>query len=83
MATVSEEATAHAAAEEFNLTEEEVLACSFEQWYECFKNVTPRSTILTLPDDFVAYLRADGIELPAGCAKDNDAADSDSDWGDR
>eukprot|EP00971_Amphidinium_carterae_P231052 4585071-Amphidinium_carterae.1 len=34
--------------------------------YERFQQHTPHSIILPLSEEFVAYLNADGIELPKG-----------------
>ncbi|KAI8927090.1 D123-domain-containing protein [Entophlyctis helioformis] len=39
--------------------------CAFSSWYPSFSAVTLKSHIISpLPDDFVAYLHADGIFLP-------------------
>mmetsp|Transcript_60623 Transcript_60623/g.195288 ORF Transcript_60623/g.195288 Transcript_60623/m.195288 type:complete len:330 (+) Transcript_60623:103-1092(+) len=58
---------------------EEVLACSFDRWYEEFQDVTFASRAISLPEDFVQYLLADGVRVPVQA----DAASSDdSQWGD-
>lgn len=64
-------------------TIQQVLNCSFGSWYPKFRRVTPKARILSpLPDDFIKYLHADGIQLPndsrLGHAGD-DNSDQDSD----
>jgi len=58
------------------MLEEEVLACAFGEWYERFRSVTFKSEVISLPEDFVKYLLADGIKVKA----DDDCA-SESSWG--
>ncbi|KAI9183412.1 hypothetical protein H9P43_004329 [Blastocladiella emersonii ATCC 22665] len=36
---------------------------AFDQWYPLFRKETVRSVVIDLPDDYVAYLHADGIAL--------------------
>lgn len=68
------------------MLEEEVLACSFDRWYDRFHGLTFRSRVIPLPEDFVQYLLADGIALPAAAVdgeRQHDADGSDSEgWGD-
>lgn len=40
--------------------------CSFSSWYDSFRKVTIKSRIIPLQQDFIDYLLADGIVLPAG-----------------
>lgn len=64
---------------------DEVLACSFERWYDKFRDVTFTSRVIVLPEDFVKYLMADGIQMPGGLGENtaaNNGEDSDSEWGD-
>ena len=44
-------------------TAQQILNCSFQQWYPVFKSVTFRSQIVTLSKDFVDYLVQDGVFL--------------------
>lgn len=63
----------------------EVLQCSFENWYPTFKNETPKSICIPLPDGFVDYLLADSIILPKSeepfqnHSKAGDSSDDDDD----
>jgi hypothetical protein len=45
-------------------TAEDILACSIDRWYPLFQRHSPRTTILTLPDEFVQYLHQDSVILP-------------------
>jgi len=62
-----------------NSQEEEVLACSFHRWYQDFLSVTFPSVVIALPEVFIEYLLADGINLPHQMT--DDGSDS-SGWGD-
>lgn len=66
------------------MQEEEVLACSFDSWYEKFREITLRSCVIPLPEDFVSYLLADGICMPSGVGFNGggEGDDSDGEWGD-
>ncbi|CAC5413039.1 Cell division cycle protein 123 homolog,Cell division cycle protein 123 [Mytilus coruscus] len=44
---------------------DEVLQCSFPSWYNKFKDITIKSYMIPLPQEFIDYLHADGIVLPA------------------
>lgn len=46
------------------VTREELLQCRISSWYQQFEDHTFRSVILALPDEFVAWLLADGLFLP-------------------
>lgn len=65
-------------AEETNMREDEVLACSFSAWYDRFRHITFKSEIISLPQAFVDFLGTDGLRVPR-C--EDDAASADS-WGD-
>ena len=54
---------------------EEVLCCSFEQWYPKMKKVTFRSNVLSLSQEFIDYLLADGLVLPKSTSVAGHAAD--------
>ncbi|CAJ1385733.1 unnamed protein product, partial [Effrenium voratum] len=61
---------------ESEMHEEEITACSFENWFHLFKRSTFKSEIIPLPEAFVRYLLADGIHVP------NERSDAVSDgWG--
>ncbi|XP_042907499.1 translation initiation factor eIF2 assembly protein isoform X2 [Parasteatoda tepidariorum] len=66
---------------------EEVEQCSFQNWYNNFKNVSVKSIILPLPDDFIKYILADGIILPKSTnvshvvsTNDSDLSDEEETW---
>lgn len=44
----------------------DVMKCSFQNWYQEFRNITVESVILPVSDEFKAYLLKDGIILPRG-----------------
>ncbi|XP_039262586.2 translation initiation factor eIF2 assembly protein-like isoform X1 [Styela clava] len=49
------------------LTKEHVMNCMFSKWYSQFSDITIKSFIIPLPDDFVEYLQKDGpLILPKG-----------------
>lgn len=67
--------------DEPEMREEEVLACAFAAWYERFQSVTFKSEVIPLPESFVTFLEADGINL--GPRQGRTRSDSDSSgWGD-
>ncbi|GAB1609591.1 cell division cycle protein 123 homolog [Argonauta hians] len=69
-----------------------VLNCSFSSWYPGFKNITPTSAIIPLPNQFIDYLKADRVFLPEGSGQiqpkgrqdaesdDEDYFDDDYEW---
>lgn len=67
-----------------SMREEEVIACSFDNWYAKFKDISLRSSVIPLSEDFVQYLLADGISMPGsvGFNAGNDENDDNSEWGD-
>eukprot|EP00439_Symbiodinium_sp_Y106_P032313 s6575_g3.t2 len=65
---------------EETMVEEEVLACQFASWFPTFRDVTFKSEILPLSEDFVKYLLADGIHVPVSKPQESDGA-SDGSWG--
>lgn len=80
-------ARAEEAVEGGPLSEEEVLACSFERWYSTFREHTFRSRILPLSEEAVRYLQADGVRVPRarprrGAAAEEAGSEGSSDWGD-
>lgn len=54
------------------LTRKSVDACAFQNWFPKYRRITPKATVLELPDDFAAYLKADGVFLPSS-ADDEDS----------
>jgi len=42
---------------------QEVINCMFHKWYDLFKPVTFKSSIIHLPNEFVEYLEEDGIVM--------------------
>ncbi|KAJ8302131.1 hypothetical protein KUTeg_021118 [Tegillarca granosa] len=55
----------------------EVQHCNFSVWYPKFKELTIRSYVLPLPEEFLEYLHADGVVLPQGSAIGNTVYDED------
>jgi hypothetical protein len=45
-------------------TEEEIDACQFWKWYPILQKNSIRSVILDLDEEFIAYLKEDGVVLP-------------------
>lgn len=42
-------------------------ACSIENWYEDFQDVTIRTNIVKIPKNVLSYFRADFMVLPSEC----------------
>ncbi|KAL3852393.1 hypothetical protein ACJMK2_016044 [Sinanodonta woodiana] len=59
---------------------ENVLNCSFSSWYSVFKDVTTKSLVIPLPQEFLEYLHSDGLVLPeqSVAASSNENADEDN-----
>lgn len=52
--------------EDIVVSPEEILACSYSQWYPLFKSHTVESKIIApLPKQFLEYLASESIKLPA------------------
>ena len=45
-------------------SEEEILQCQFEKWYNLFEKCTIRSRVIPLTEEFINYLGEDGVILP-------------------
>jgi hypothetical protein len=82
-------------AEPVKPTVEDVWACQFSRWYKTFRSlpiesfsrkaVTIKSVILPLPDDFIDYLKTDGVQLPVEAVKLSSCTPDhieDDEWGD-
>ena len=54
-----------------------ILNCSVHSWYPRFRSLTPKSRLISLPQPFLTYLRADGIVLPSNATADDDSGYSD------
>lgn len=61
---------------ELPVTRDEVMACSFDQWYPKLKRYTPTLKIIAIPKDFFRFLDQDLIKLP-GDNKVEEIDDSD------
>ena len=63
-----------------------LLSCLFTAWWPLLRRHTIASRVISLPDEFVAYLQEDGMKLPEKMAPARayrDALDdSDSEWSD-
>src|SRR3989338_7905050 len=46
----------------YELTHQDVLNCRFDQWHPLFSSRTFASQVIPLPEEFLAYLQADGID---------------------
>lgn len=42
-----------------------ILNCSYPKWHATYRSLTPKSRIIPLTPEFLAYLREDGIILPS------------------
>lgn len=60
------------------LTKSHILNCSFHSWYSKYKSITPKARLISLPDQFISYLRADGIVLPHEPSGSQQWSDNDS-----
>lgn len=50
---------------DITITRQNIENCSFSKWYPLFKHHTTRSRILKpIPEEFIEYLKQDGIKLP-------------------
>lgn len=66
------------------LTRQHVMNCEFSQWYPLFKDVTFKSHIIELPNQFLEWLKTDGLSLPSNTptsifCTNKDECDSDDD----
>merc|ERR1712183_626354 len=43
---------------------QQLVNCTFSEWYHNFKDMTFKSEIIPLPSIFIQYLSSDGIVLP-------------------
>ena len=63
-----------------------LLSCSFTSWWPLMKRHTMASRVIALPDEFVAYLQEDGMQLPDKLApvraSRDELDDSESEWSD-
>lgn len=49
------------------VTGQDVINCSFSLWYTKYHRLAPRARIIKpLPDEFLTFLKSDGIVLPGG-----------------
>ena len=64
------------------MKQKNVLNCQFPSWYHIFKNVTFRSKIIPLQQDFIDYLNEDGIVLPSGNDSPNEFINNNEDEAD-
>jgi hypothetical protein len=49
------------------LTGQDILNCSFSSWYTKYHRLSPRARIIKpLPEEFLHYLKSDGIVVPGG-----------------
>lgn len=71
--------------EDLKVSKEQVIACSYSNWYRKFRPYVAKSIVIKpLPDEFIEYLSSESIRLPQE-NKDEVVADSDneySDWSD-
>jgi D123 len=57
-----------AAEDEFPpITGQDIINCSFSSWYTKYHRLSPRARIIKpLPEEFIAFLKSDGIVIPGG-----------------
>eukprot|EP00429_Kryptoperidinium_foliaceum_P052391 CAMPEP_0176075504 /NCGR_PEP_ID=MMETSP0120_2-20121206/37738_1 /TAXON_ID=160619 /ORGANISM="Kryptoperidinium foliaceum, Strain CCMP 1326" /LENGTH=355 /DNA_ID=CAMNT_0017409209 /DNA_START=60 /DNA_END=1124 /DNA_ORIENTATION=+ len=68
--------------EEPEMQESDVMACTFAAWYSKFRPITFKSEVIPLPEDFVKYLMADGIQAVGATRADDDERSSNASWAD-
>lgn len=56
-----------------------ILNCAYPKWHATYRPLTPKSRIVPLTPEFLAYLRADGIVLPADEQQTSTLSDSEDD----
>ncbi|KAA8909095.1 D123-domain-containing protein [Sphaerosporella brunnea] len=56
-----------------------ILNCSYPKWHSNYRSLTPKTRIVPLTPEFLDYLRADGIVLPADEEQITSLSDSESD----
>ena len=67
------------------VTKSHILNCAYPRWHPVYRSLTPKSRVIPLTPDFLAYLREDGIFLPSdevqisSLSDSEDDSDSDSD----
>ncbi|KAJ9154850.1 hypothetical protein NKR23_g2221 [Pleurostoma richardsiae] len=63
------------------VTRDHILHCSYDYWFPKYRTSCIRSRVISLPPEFVEYIREDGIILADddGNSQDGDAEDDD-DW---
>jgi hypothetical protein len=55
-----------------------ILNCSYPKWHATYRSLTPKTRIVPLTPEFLEYLRADGIVLPADEQQITSLSDSES-----
>ncbi|KAG7753476.1 hypothetical protein KL911_002869 [Ogataea haglerorum] len=64
---------------EIAVTKDDILNCSYENWYSLFgAHAYSRAIMLPVPDEFIDYLESDDFTIPGEKSKPN--AQNDSDW---
>ena len=54
------------------ITGQDILNCSFSTWYAKYHRLSPRARIIKpLPEEFLNFLKSDGIVIPGGYATCN------------
>ena len=49
------------------VTGQDIINCSFSLWYTKYRRLSPRARIIKpLPEEFITFLKSDGIVLPGG-----------------
>ncbi|SPO02980.1 related to cell cycle progression protein [Cephalotrichum gorgonifer] len=60
------------------VSRDHIINCSYDKWFPKYRSSCVKSVIIPLPDDFISYLREDGILL---ADDDNgDATDTEEEW---
>lgn len=65
ISTTSEQTEGPQIIEPVEVTRQEITRCRFSAWYPQFRDVTFKSRIIPLPQEFIDYLNADSIFLPS------------------
>jgi hypothetical protein len=62
------------------LSTDDVLKCSFSNWYSKFTSFSPQSIVIPVPKEFLQYLDDDSIRLPGESHIDINSDNEYSDW---
>jgi len=54
------------------VTGRDILNCAFSSWYAKYHRLSPRARVIKpLPEEFISFLKSDGIVIPGEYARNN------------